>query len=142
MLRVAVNDYTFSNGTTVPKGTTVGVSVTSTQYDEEAFSDALKFDPFRFSKLKEQSFEASGGVESKGHDFVSTGLNSLGFGHGRHACPGRYFASCELKMMLAHIVAHYDVKAESDGVRPPDMIVETACVPNPKAKVFFRKRMD
>jgi len=72
---------------------------------------------------------------------VSTGIGSLAFGHGRHACPGRYLAACELKLMLAHVVMAYDVKLENDGVRPEDMWIVTTCVPNPNAKVLFRRRV-
>jgi hypothetical protein len=42
--------------------------------------------------------------------------------------------------MLAHIVTTYDVKLEVEGVRPPDMWVMISCVPNPNARVLFRKR--
>ncbi len=45
-----------------------------------------------------------------GHLFASTGVNSLQFGLGRHACPGRFFAVMELKLLLAHLVMNYDVK--------------------------------
>ncbi|KAJ7660426.1 hypothetical protein B0H17DRAFT_832480, partial [Mycena rosella] len=51
---------------------------------------------------------------------VSTGTDHLPFGTGKHACPGRFFAATELKAMLAHLVLNYDVKAEVEGVRPPD----------------------
>ena len=36
--------------------------------------------------------------------------------------------------MFAHIVTTYDVKLEIEGVRPPDMLVMTTCVPNSSPK--------
>ncbi|KAF8153783.1 cytochrome P450 [Crassisporium funariophilum] len=134
MTRVAQKDYTFSDGTSVPRGTTVAVSIHNAHLDPESFEDPLTFDGFRFAKMKERDSETK--VE-----IVSTGTDSLAFGHGRHACPGRYFAACELKLMLAHAVLTYDVKLETEGVRPLDMWVVTACVPDPKASVMFRKRV-
>ena len=71
---------------------------------------------------------------------VSSSLDHLPFGHGRYACPGRYFAACELKLMLAHTVMTYDVKMEIEGVRPQDMWFMDTCVPNSNANVLFRKR--
>lgn len=133
MSRVAVNDYTFSDGTTVPRGTTVAVSVHKAQFDDQVYEDPLKFDGFRFSRMSQ---EGSGKIVG----MVTSNLNHLSFGHGRHICPGRHFASCEVKLMLAHIVVTYDVKVEIEGVRPPDMWVTTSCVPNPNAHVLFRKR--
>ncbi|KAF8145980.1 hypothetical protein K438DRAFT_1629082, partial [Mycena galopus ATCC 62051] len=54
---------------------------------------------------------------------VSTVVDHLPFGTGKHACPGRFFAVTELKAMMAHLVMNYDVKAEVEGVRPPDNIL-------------------
>jgi hypothetical protein len=56
--------------------------------------------------------------------------------------PGRYFAVVELKAMLAHIVMNYDVKMEQEGVRPADLWFMYSCIPNRKAEVLFRKRLD
>jgi cytochrome P450 len=32
------------------------------------------------------------------------------FGYGRHACPGRFFAANEIKMMVANFVLAYDMR--------------------------------
>ena len=130
--RVAVNDFTFSDGTTIPRGTSVSVSAHNAHYNDKIYEDPLRFDGFRFSKMREGSAKKVG--------MVSSSQDHLSFGHGRHVCPGRYFAACELKLMFAHIVMTYDVKLEIEGVRPPDMWVMTSCVPNPNANVLFRKR--
>jgi len=131
--RVAVNDFTFSDGTTIPRGTSVSVSSHKIHLNDKVYEDPLKFDGFRFSKMGLESPEKKVGMVSSTQDHVSFGL-------GRHVCPGRYFAACELKLMFAHIVTTYDVKLEIEGVRPPDMWVMTTCVPNPNANVLFRKR--
>jgi cytochrome P450 len=70
-------------------------------------------------------------------------VDYLPFGHGRHACPGRFFAATELKGMLAHVM-NYDVKLDesANGVRPLNMHFGFSRVPNTKAKVYFRKRSD
>jgi cytochrome P450 len=130
--RVALNDFTFSDGTTIPGGTSVCVSTQDAHLNDKVYEDPLRFDGFRFSKMREGSTKKVG--------MVSTSQNHLPFGLGRHACPGRYFAACELKLMFAHIVTTYDVKLEIEGVRPPDMCVMTSYLPNPKANVLFRKR--
>lgn len=54
--------------------------------------------------------------------------------------PGRFFASNELKALLAFVVLNYDVKLEKDGVRPPDEYFGNSIIPNRTAKVLFRKR--
>ena len=130
---MAVNDFTFSDGTTIPRGSTISVSAHNVHYNDKVYEDPLQFDGFRFSKMREEG-------SSKKVGMVSSSQDHLSFGHGRHVCPGRYFAACELKLMLAHVVTTYDVKLEVEGVRPADMWVMTSCVPNQKANVLFRKR--
>jgi len=135
MPRVTVNDHNFSDGTTVPRGTVVFTAIDSIHLNEKIYANALKFDPFRFIKLKDQD------NTGRRFDMVTTGVDSLAFGHGRHACPGRHFAACELKLMLAHMVMNYDVKVENEGVRPPDKWIMSACIPNPNAKLLFRRNV-
>lgn len=120
---------------TVPRGTAIAVPLDSAHLNEKIYPDALKFDPFRFVKLKEQ--DGTG----RRFDLVTTGIDSLSFGLGRHTCPGRYFAACQLKLMFAHVVMNYDVKFENEGVRPKDRWLAISCVPNSDAKVLFRKRV-
>jgi len=67
-------------------------------------------------------------------------MDYLAFGLGKHACPGRFFASNELKLVLAHLVVSYDVKLEDEGVRPSNVSFSDTLLPNPNAHVFFRRR--
>ncbi|KAJ7736199.1 cytochrome P450 [Mycena maculata] len=71
---------------------------------------------------------------------ISTGVEHLPFGHKLHACPGRFFAATALKTMLAHVVINYDVRAEVEGLRPPDDVFGISVIPNRKAKIWFKKR--
>lgn len=60
-----------------------------------------------------------------------------------HVCilsPGRFFAANELKIMMTYVVMNYDVKFEQEGVRPENVHLGLAIMPDPKAKVLFRKR--
>ena len=129
-----LNDFTFSDGTTIPRGAVVSVSAHNAHSNDKVYEDPLRFDGFRFSRMREGSAKKVG--------MVSSSQDHLSFGHERHVCPGRHFAACELKLMFAHIVMTYDVKLEVEGVRPPDMWVMTSCIPNPNANVLFRKRVD
>ena len=137
MSRYAVVDYTFSDGTFIPAGTTLAVSTSSVHLDPRTFEEPLKFDGFRFIKMKERA--AVDGHPDRKFDMVTINSDFVAFGQGRHACPGRFFASTELKILLAHIVATYDVKLV-DNARPLNLSRMNGIVPNPAAKVYFRKR--
>ncbi|KAF8190946.1 hypothetical protein K438DRAFT_1591431, partial [Mycena galopus ATCC 62051] len=75
------------------------------------------------------------------HHMVTTSPNHVVYGHGRHACPGRFFATLQLKTALAHILINYDVKAETEGVRPPDHEFSLFKVPNTRGQIYIRKRV-
>jgi hypothetical protein len=44
--------------------------------------------------------------------------------------------------MVAHLIMHYDIKAESDGVRPKNIHVAVAIMPDMQAKIMVRKRQN
>ncbi|OCB86528.1 cytochrome P450 [Sanghuangporus baumii] len=133
--RKVMRDYTMSDGTFLPAGTFVAANIAAQHSDDAHYPDADKFDGFRFSKMREQSVE-----ESVKHQTVNTASDYLAFGHGRHACPGRFFAVNELKAMMAYLLMNYDVKSEVEGVRPENVYMGTRLIPNPTAKVLIKKR--
>ncbi|KAL0932251.1 cytochrome p450 monooxygenase [Colletotrichum truncatum] len=101
MQRIAVEDVTLSDGTFIPKGQSVSVS-SHALFDPNVYENPEKWDGYRFYRLREQP-----GKENVSQ-LVSTGPEHLGFGHGKHACPGRFFAANELKIALVHILMQYD----------------------------------
>lgn len=75
------------------------------------------------------------------HYMVTPNLDYLIFGHGRHACPGRFFAVNELKLMMAHLLLTYDVKFADDRQVPPaPRWYGVHIIPNSKAEVVFCAR--
>lgn len=72
-------------------------------------------------------------------DCVSTpGDTFLGFGHGKHPCPGRYFAAHEMKLMLAHLVQNYDV--ERLATRPLQEAIMETKLPSQSTEIRVRRR--
>ncbi|CDO73436.1 hypothetical protein BN946_scf185013.g71 [Trametes cinnabarina] len=132
--RKAMQDVTLSDGTLIPRGALVVAASTPLHLDNNIYPDAEAFDPFRFARERERE-----GQSSK-HQYVNTSVDYIAFGHGKHACPGRFFAANELKAMLAFMVLNYDIKFGGDGKRPPNMHWGPTIVPAPNAQVLFRKR--
>ncbi|KAH9825743.1 Cytochrome-P450 monooxygenase [Teratosphaeria destructans] len=133
MTRAVVSDFTFSNGTTVPKGTYVLAPMHAMYLDDELYPDASTFDAFRWSRLREQPGNANR------FRFVSTNPRHINFGHGKDACPGRFFAAQEIKLLLAHILLRYEVKL-AGSTRPSPTWYDRSCRPNQTAQVLFRAR--
>ncbi|KAF2871561.1 cytochrome P450 [Massariosphaeria phaeospora] len=135
MNRQVEQDLKLSNGLTLPKGAHIGVAAGSNALDPELFPNPMEFDGLRFLKLRERP-----GNENK-YNFVTTGPDQLHWGVGTHACPGRFFASYEIKMLLAKLLTDYDIKLEGGASeRPADIALDIRVIPNPMAKVMFKKR--
>lgn len=98
------------------------------------YPDPAEFKPFRFSELR-----ALPGNEHK-YQHAMTGIDNINFGHGIWACPGRFFASAEIKVVLAHLLLHYDVRLKPGELKPRQQHFGLAILPDPKAEVLFKAR--
>ncbi|KZT08802.1 cytochrome P450 [Laetiporus sulphureus 93-53] len=134
IIRKALKDVTLSDGTVIPAGTIVGSAADATHYDDESYNIPHDFKPYRFSNMRAKESDRIK------HQYVSTSPEYIPFGHGKHACPGRFFVANELKAVLAYIVLNYDVKFGGDGTRPSNHWFGILIVPDPTAEVMFRKR--
>ncbi|KAK0471577.1 cytochrome P450 [Armillaria novae-zelandiae] len=132
MRRVARSDFVFSDGTVIPAGTELAVAALATNTDERNYQDALEFRPWRYSdKRKEEG-------ESIRHRMVTPSLDFIFFGHGRPACPGRFFAVNELKALMSYVLLNFDVRMDKP---PSSMWFAGDHIPDQKSKVLFRKRV-
>ncbi|KAG6329900.1 hypothetical protein ID866_9189 [Astraeus odoratus] len=129
--RKAMKDITLSDGTFIPKGTHILVATHAIHHDDAIYESANVFKPFRFC----------GGDGNPMNQIASVNHGYLPFGFGRHACPGRFLAAHELKTMLAHIVASYDIKLEDNSPPPNNTHFQVFVVVDPVAKIMFRKRV-
>jgi cytochrome P450 len=77
--RQAVKDYTFSDGTVIPKGAILSTPTNAIHKDVEIYEDANEFKGFRFSDLREKEGENAKFLSS------NTSTEFLHFGHGIHA---------------------------------------------------------
>lgn len=102
--------------------------------DESIWEDAKTYNGYRFYNKRQEL-----GHENK-HQLVMTSKEHIGFGYGVHACPGRFFASNEIKILLVHLLMKYDFKFEEETTRPKSFELGTEIVCNPNVKVLFKAR--
>jgi hypothetical protein len=81
LIRFASRPFTFSNGITIPAGTTVAAPLTAIHTDGELYPSPSEFDGFRFAKLREQGGDSMGSRHQTG----ATCTSHVTFGHWRHA---------------------------------------------------------
>ncbi|KAL2111172.1 hypothetical protein VUR80DRAFT_220 [Thermomyces stellatus] len=139
--RKVLKSFTLSNGQVIPAGVTIEASAQGINHDEAVYPEPSKFDAFRFSRTRAADADgkrsASAGATNQ---FVSVNQTHLTFGLGRHACPGRFFAANEIKMILANALLRFDVK-NVDGVegRIPNLEFGTMSVPDGSKTLLFRE---
>lgn len=131
--RVAMKDVPLSDGTVIPKGASVVVSGHIMQ-DDSVYPDAQRFDGYRFYNKRQEP-----GHEHR-HQFVSTSPEHFGFGHGQHACPGRFFAANEIKIFLVHLLLKFDWKFAEHQGRPKNFLLGTENICDRDVKFLFKQR--
>lgn len=76
------------------------------------YENPERYDAYRFIKKARSDPEAA-----RFSSYTAVTTDSVGFGYGKHACPGRTYVSQEMKVILAHILLKYDLKFP-DGYQP------------------------
>ncbi|KAJ3533613.1 hypothetical protein NM208_g7907 [Fusarium decemcellulare] len=135
MRRLVEKDLQLSDGTTIPKGRRLAVDTFYYKETTEAYDNPEEFDIFRFRNLREQP-----GMENKAQ-LVATGPYQLSFGHGRYACPGRFFAANEVKIALCFMLLKYDWKLAPGTVTDPQTFSATMSS-NPATVLQYRRRKE
>lgn len=75
-------------------------------------TDSYEFDGLRYYRMCEHlAKEGMSSAEVAGkHQFVSVSTGSLIFGYARHACPGRFFAGNEIKLILLKLLQAFGIQ--------------------------------
>lgn len=148
---VAPDGVTTPGGVHLPRGTNVATHGYAVMHDGARYPEPEAFRPFRFAEKREAAESGAGAgagaagtgvyLEKAKQAFTTTSVEYTGFGHGRHACPGRFFASAELRLMLAWAVMNYDFEfAGPEAPRPRNWWFSVQRVPDMKATIRVRRR--
>ncbi|KAI9658578.1 MAG: hypothetical protein M1821_002138 [Bathelium mastoideum] len=133
--RVASDPIPLPDGRTVPRGAFIRVAQDGA-LDPSVFPSPTTFDPTRFLRLR-----ALPGQENN-WQFVTPAPETLGFGYGMHACPGRFFASNEIKIALCALLLRYDWRLEDEAGEPQNILYGTENVVDPRVKLMYRRRQE
>ncbi|KAE8384257.1 cytochrome P450 [Aspergillus alliaceus] len=138
---VAKEGFTTTSGVHLPCGNFCAVHNLGVVHDPNVYEQPDTFKPFRFVGLRR---DVSSDDPNKDHvqrarlTFPATGYDYLAFGNGRQACPGRFFAASELKLMLAYALMYYDLEIMDS--RPRDRWIGILRIPSSNAKLRVRRR--
>jgi len=132
--RLVLKPTTLSDGTRLTPGTHISAVYSPRESDPRYYPSPLTFDPLRFHAIRTHSQDPSS------TRFSSTDIDSneyLGFGGGRHACPGRFFAVAIIKAAVVQLLLKYDMQPK--GEAEITYRFEEQRLPSFRDQVVFRK---
>ena len=140
--QVMVDGLRTEDGILLPKGGLLSVLVSPVHSNGDLFKDLEKFDPCRFSRIRED--KTLNAKEKANLTAVSTGSQFLLFEHGENTYPGRFFFDFEFKMILAYLVMNYDIelRAKYGGKRSKNKWVSEAMMPPTQGKLRVKRRKE
>jgi cytochrome P450 len=123
--RRALKDVILKDGLVIPKGALIGFPCVPAGMDPLIYPEPEKFMPFRKENLSSP---------------VTTPTKSqLAFGWGSQACPGRFFAAKEIKVLTARLLTEYDLDVVPRGARRY-YDIEDFRILNPRFRLLMRRR--
>ncbi|PZD22389.1 CypX, Cytochrome P450, partial [Pyrenophora tritici-repentis] len=130
---MATDNLVTSDGLEIKKGQRVAVDL-GNMVDLKAYPEPEKFDIYRYYNMRQNPATA---VKSQ---LVATSVDNLTFGHGNHACPGRFFAANEIKLALCHLLLKYDWELSPDASLEAIYPAAAMSMLDPSNKIRFRRR--
>ncbi|RPA79192.1 cytochrome P450 [Ascobolus immersus RN42] len=122
---------TLKSGLHLPKGTFIAVPARSIQIHESNDPDAAEFNGWRTGRP---------GQADKGDAATTTSSTYFPFGTGKHACPGRFFAVKEIKLVLKHILLNYEIKEIEPRPKDPNLFVYQIPPTRGVSPILLRRR--
>lgn len=131
--RTVQKDIKLSTGFILRKGQKV-IATNTHMWDSNYHENPLVYNGYRF-------FNMHNTEDEKQAHLVSTSARHPAFGHGHHACPGRFFATHELKVAMAHMLLKYEWKLP-EGANPQPIPYSMTFLPDPTTKLLIRRRKE
>lgn len=121
-----VGGYIFSNGLHVPEGVNVCIPGYLIMRDNSIYLNTDEFGGFRhqmpYHLLGSDKVVPTISMSSTGPDFLT-------FGHGVHACPGRFLATIVLKVVMRHLLEKFDIEVIGKGRADPQRLWNNPAAP-------------
>ncbi|KAI1841565.1 hypothetical protein JX266_012218 [Neoarthrinium moseri] len=142
--RKALVDHVLDDGTRVARGDWVCIPQRAMMHDPNRFSRPHEFDGFRFARANaslragnhsaEVPDNSPASLTTANHDWPIWGL-------GIAACPGRFYASLVLKLIVVQVLDEWECKLpDKDG--PRSMVWRSSVVPRNDTRVLFRRQSE
>lgn len=138
--RLVLAPTRLSNGFTIPAGTHICAAADARSRDPARYESPTEFRPLRYYK---PSSNRDNGTETDAANlFSSVAAGDSWFGVGRQACPGRWYASAQIKLVLCLLLIQYEFKyPEGQTERPKNWVRDERIGPNMEQMIMVRRRV-
>ena len=132
--RVVVQGHRFKDGFFLPAGALMSYPSYQYSLDGDIHANPQVFDAKRHLNKRHNQ-------DSSKFHFASTSDDTLNWGAGSHACPGRFLAREIIKLIYVQLITNYEMMYPDEGTkRPkPDMPRNFMIMPDVTAEVLFKK---
>ncbi|KAI1410582.1 cytochrome P450 [Hypoxylon sp. FL1857] len=139
--RLVLSPIPLSNGFTIPTGTHICAASDARSRDPTLYDSPLEFRPMRFYSSPDTNPEEGGEVYAASL-FSSVTAGDSWFGSGRQACPGRWYASAQIKLVLCLLLIEYEFKFPNGQTeRPKNWVKDEKTGPNMEQMILIRARI-
>ena len=134
--REVLQPFKLSNGTVLRPGSFVSMPLHAVCHDSRYYENPNSFQGLRFFERREKD-----PGQSHQHQFSSVSHDNLSFGAGKNTCPGRFWASDIIKLVLISILSEYDIEfPRGQTERPKTLFYGERGVIDKSQKICFRRR--
>ncbi|OQE22287.1 hypothetical protein PENSTE_c010G03232 [Penicillium steckii] len=134
LMRETTAPFRPSCGPLIPKGTLIAFS--NNRFDMAKGTKAAvdNFDGFRFDRERNN--------KGSKHHLLTPSPDSLTWGYGMHACPGRSFAATEIKVIVIHLLTNFRLRLKGGKERPRNESFDFQIMPDMSAEIEFSSRKE
>ncbi|KAJ5190081.1 hypothetical protein N7491_007877 [Penicillium cf. griseofulvum] len=132
LMRETTAPFQPSCGPLIPKGTLIAFANNRFNMATSVGREADPFDGSRYVRLRTKS-------DGK-HQLLTPSPESLTWGYGVHACPGRLFAATELKVIIIYLLTRFHLRLKGGGRRPPSSSFDFQIMPDMQAEIEYTLR--
>ena len=136
---VAPDGLLLPSGETLPTGIVICISGYAMHHDEDLYSDPANYKYDRFLVTDQENKEDKSTEHRLAKSAVTTDTSFGGWGHGKHACPGRFFAVALAKLTVSLLLEKYDIEPWTE--RPSNIWIAGAPIPHRGVQMRIRRRL-
>lgn len=138
--RLVLSPIRLSNGFVIPAGTHICAASDARSRDPALYEAPLEFRPLRFYHPPSGEAAGGGGEVDAANLFSSVANGNSWFGVGRQACPGRWYASVQINLVLCLLLTEYEFKfPDGQTARPKNWIKDEKTGPDMEQMIWVRR---